>query len=129
MAYEKINFEQIDDSAEPSGMTSLTARFAREGLGAERIGLAHYAVKPGARIEFGHRHRRMEEVYVVLSGTGTFRVDDETFDVAPRDVVRPEPQSWRGWEAGADGMELLAFGEHIEGDGESDLDMAWWPKD
>ena len=44
-------------------------------------------------------------------------------------MVRPEPQSWRGWEAGPDGMELLAFGEHVEGDGESDLDMAWWPKD
>ena len=129
MAYEKLNIDQLDDQARPNGLTSQEARFARKDLGAERIGLAHYAVNPGARLEFGHRHRNMEELYVVLSGSGTFRVDDETFEVAARDVVRPEPQSWRGWEAGPDGLELLAFGEHVEGDGESDLDMGWWPKD
>ena len=128
MAYEKLNIDQLDDQAKPNGLTSQEARFARKDLGAQRIGLAHYAVNPGARLEFGHRHRSMEEVYVVLAGSGTFRVDDETFEVAARDVVRPEPQSWRGWEAGADGMELLAFGEHVEGDGESELDMQWWPQ-
>ena len=129
MGYEKINIDELDDQAKPHGLTSQEARFARRDIGAERIGLAHYAVNPGARLEFGHRHRNMEEVYVVISGSGTFRVDDETFEVSARDVVRPEPQSWRGWEAGPDGMELLAFGEHVEGDGESDVDMSWWPKD
>ena len=129
MAYEKINIDQLDDQAKPHGLTSQEARFPRTELGAERIGLAHYKVNPGARLEFGHRHRRMEEIYVVLAGSGSFRVDDETFAVAEHDAVRVEPQSWRGWEAGPDGMELLAFGEHVEGDGESEMDMAWWPED
>ena len=128
MGYEKINIDELDDQAGPNGLTSQEARFPRRDLGAERIGLAHYKVYPGARLEFGHRHRSMEEVYVVLSGDGVFRVDEEVFAVAAHDAVRVEPQSWRGWEAGPEGMELLAFGEHVEGDGESELDMQWWPQ-
>lgn len=129
MGYEKINIDGLEDQAKGFGLTSQEARFARKDLGAERIGLALYTVNPDSRLEFGHRHRSMEEAYVVLSGSGTFRVDEETFEVATRDVVRVEPQSWRGWEAGPEGMELLAFGEHVEGDDESEMDMNWWPRD
>jgi quercetin dioxygenase-like cupin family protein len=128
MSYRKVNIDTLDDQAPGFGIDSQEARFARSELGAERIGLGHYRVRPGRRLEFGHRHRSMEEAYVVLAGGGTFRVDDETFEVTARDVVRVAPQSWRGWEAGPDGMEVLAFGEHVEGDDESELDMAWWPQ-
>lgn len=129
MTYSKVSIDDLQDEAPGAGFASQEARFARRALGAERIGLAHYRVRPGQRLEFGHRHKTMEEAYVVLSGSGTFRVDDETFGVVARDVVRVPPASWRGWEAGPDGMELLATGQHAEGDDESELDMAWWPRD
>ena len=103
MSYDKVNIDGLDDMAGPSGLESQEARFPRTALNAERIGLAHYKVKPGERLEFGHRHRSMEEAYVVLGGSGTFRVDEETFEVAVHDVVRVSPESWRGWEAGPDG--------------------------
>jgi quercetin dioxygenase-like cupin family protein len=128
MAYSKINIEELDDQAAGAGLESQEARFARREIGAERIGVSHYRVRPGQRLEFGHRHRSMEEAYLVIGGSGSFRVDDETFDVRPLDVIRVSPESWRGWEAGSDGMELVAFGEHVEGDGESEMDMSWWPK-
>src|SRR4051812_41068487 len=115
MPYSKVNIDELDDQAPGAGLESQEARFARQALGAERIGLGHYRVRPGQRLEFGHRHRTMEEAYVVLAGGGVFRVDDETFEVVARDVVRVPPRSWRGWEAGAAGMELLAVGEHAEG--------------
>jgi quercetin dioxygenase-like cupin family protein len=127
MSYTKVNLDTVVDDAAGFGLTSGEARFVRDHVGAQRIGLAHYRVRPGARLEFGHRHRRMEEVYVVLAGDGTFRVGDETFAVERHDVVRVEPMDWRGWEAGPDGMELMAFGEHVEGDDESEMDMGWWP--
>lgn len=129
MGYTTVNIDRLDDHAPGFGIDSQESRFARTEMGAERIGLSHYRVRPGKRLEFGHRHRSMEEAYVVLAGSGTFRVDDETFDVAPRDVVRVDPTSWRGWEAGPDGLEILAFGEHVDGDDESELDMSWWPRD
>jgi mannose-6-phosphate isomerase-like protein (cupin superfamily) len=128
MTYSKVNIDELDDQAAAAGIKSQEARFVRGPVDAERIGLAHYRVRPGQRLEFGHRHRSMEEVYVVVAGSGTFRVDDESVDVAERDVVRIPPTSWRGWEAGPDGMELLAFGEHVEGADESELDMEWWPR-
>jgi quercetin dioxygenase-like cupin family protein len=128
MGYTKVNIDDLEDQAAGFGLKSQEARFATRALDAERIGMGHYRVHPGQRLEFGHRHRSMEEAYVVLAGGGTFRVDDETFEVRAHDVVSVAPQSWRGWEAGPDGMELLAFGEHVEGDEESEMDMGWWPK-
>ena len=120
--------EDAKDVAPGHGLESSESRFFRSTLGAEGIGMANYKVKPDARFEFGHRHKSMEEVYVVVSGSGRFRIGEEIVEVGARDVVYVEPQEWRGWEAGPDGMELLAFGSHVEGDDESEMDMEFWPK-
>jgi mannose-6-phosphate isomerase-like protein (cupin superfamily) len=115
--HKKINFSEVKDSAPDYGMDQVgEARFARGDLGAERIGVARYRVRPGKRLGFGHSHGESEEVYVVVSGSGRFRVGDEVFAVGPDDVVYCPPRAMREWEAGADGMELLAFGAHTEGE-------------
>ena len=125
--YTKINIGQVEDLAPQYGMDEICeARFARGALGAERIGMAYYQLKPGQRLPFGHRHAEDEEVYLVQSGTGRFKVGDHVFDVGPRDVVFVPPDSMRSWEAGADGLELIAFGSHSEGAG-ADMDQAFWP--
>src|SRR5215212_2591808 len=108
MSYTKVNIDDLPDQAPGFGVKSQEARTARRELEAERIGLAHYSVRPDQRLEFGHRHKTMEEAYVVLSGSGRFRIDDETIDVKAHDVLRVAPEAWRGWEAGPDGMEVLA---------------------
>jgi quercetin dioxygenase-like cupin family protein len=100
------------------------ARFARDTLGAERIGLAHYRMNAGQRIGFGHKHGNAEEVYVVLAGAGRFKVDDDVFEVGPRDAVFCPPDVMRAWEAGPDGLEMLAFGGHHENDAE--MSPGWW---
>ncbi|MGI8413118.1 MAG: cupin domain-containing protein [Solirubrobacteraceae bacterium] len=124
-SHTKINLNDVKDLAPEYGMAVLgEARFARDTLGAQRIGLARYRVNPGQRIGFGHRHRESEEMYVVLSGSGRFKVEDDVFPVAVQDVVYCPPASMRAWEAGADGLELLAFGGHIED--ESELEPGWW---
>jgi mannose-6-phosphate isomerase-like protein (cupin superfamily) len=125
--YAHRNLDEIEDIAPKFGMDTMgEARFARTDLGAERIGLSHYRVKPGSRVGFGHRHKSMEEVYVVVGGGGRFKLDDDIVDVGPRDVVYCAPQTWREWEAGPDGLELLAFGSHVEGDDESEMQPGWW---
>jgi quercetin dioxygenase-like cupin family protein len=115
--YKKLNFAEVKDLAPDYGMGEVCeARFARGALGAERIGLTSYHMKPGRRVGFGHSHPESEEAYVVVSGSGRFRVQDEVFDVGPRDVVYCPVDTMREWEAGPDGMELLAFGAHKEGE-------------
>jgi mannose-6-phosphate isomerase-like protein (cupin superfamily) len=76
------------------------------------------------RQPFGHRHDKAEEVYVVIAGSGRVKLDDEIVDIAGRDAVRVAPGVMRAFEAGSDGMELLAFGAHHDGDGE--VVQGWW---
>ncbi|HEY2319869.1 MAG TPA: cupin domain-containing protein [Solirubrobacteraceae bacterium] len=124
--YKKLNFSDIKDLAPDYGMGDICeARFARAALGAERIGVTNYRMKPGRRVGFGHSHPESEETYVVLSGSGRFRVKDEILDVGPRDVVYCPADTMREWEAGPDGMELLAFGAHSEGEN-TEMSRDFW---
>jgi len=123
--YEKANLREVEDSAVKHRFAETqSARFAGAALGCETIGLALESVKPHARQAFGHRHEADEEVYVVIRGRGRIRLDDEVIDVGPMDAIRVAPGVMRAFEADADGIELLAFGTHTEGDGE--IDPGFW---
>ena len=119
------NLDAAKDLAPEFGMGEIgEARFLRDALGAERIGLSQYRMNPGRRVGFGHRHGQSEEVYVVLAGSGRFKVDDEITDVAVKDVVFCPPEAMREWEAGSEGLELLAFGGHADDD--TEMELGWW---
>lgn len=75
-------------------------------------------LKPGCRQAFGHRHEQAEEVYVVLAGDGRLRLDGEVVEIAPLDAIRVAPSVTRGFEAGSEGLAVLAFGPRYPGDGE-----------
>jgi quercetin dioxygenase-like cupin family protein len=123
--HKTMNLDDAEDMAPKYGMGDMgQSRFLRRGLGADGIGLANYKMNPGRRIGFGHRHGECEEMYVVLAGSGRFKLDDEIVEVAARDVVYCPPSVMREWEAGPDGLELLAFGDHVEDDGE--ITRGWW---
>jgi mannose-6-phosphate isomerase-like protein (cupin superfamily) len=100
------------------------SRFAKDDLEAEQTGLTHHRIKAGKRQGFAHRHEQAEEVYVVLSGSGRVKLDDDIVDVEPLDAIRVAPTVTRTFEAGADGLELLAVGPHRAGDG--DVIRNWW---
>lgn len=123
--FKKKNLREVEDAAVKHGFSETQmARFAGAELGCETIGLALEGVKPGRRQAFGHRHEQDEEVYVVIEGSGTMRLGEETIEVGPLDAIRVAPGLWRGFEAGPDGLEVLAFGTHTEGDGE--IDPGFW---
>jgi len=123
--YTQINLEAVEDVAPANGFGERwEARVARTDLGAERTGLAHFRLRPGRRSPFVHRHREAEEVYVVLSGTGFVKLDEEVRPVEPLDAIRIAPSVTRAFEAGPDGLELIAFGPHREADGEP-VDDDW----
>jgi mannose-6-phosphate isomerase-like protein (cupin superfamily) len=124
-AYTHVNLESVDDSAAKHGFGEMGAiRFATDALKAQHTGLSHHRLNPGRRQGFGHRHDQAEEVYVVLGGSGRVKIDDEIVELQPLDAIRIAPQSARAFEAGPDGIELLAFGQHHEGDGE--ILPGWW---
>ena len=80
--HTRINLADVEDVAPANGFGDRwEARVARGGLGAEQTGLTYFRLLPGKRSPFVHRHRRAEEVYVVLAGTGQVKLDDEILDV------------------------------------------------
>ncbi len=103
---------------------SQEARFARGDLGAEQTGLNYLIIKPEQREAFAHRHRRAEEIYVVIAGSGRVKLDGEFLDLAPLDAVRVSPGVTRAFEAGRDGLEVLVIGPHVEDDVEM-VDGFW----
>jgi mannose-6-phosphate isomerase-like protein (cupin superfamily) len=123
--YTLKNLAELEDSAPKFGYGELQeARFANEALEAERTGLSYHRVRPGKRQGFAHRHDEAEEVYVVLRGSGRVKLDDEILELNPLDALRVAPGVTRQFEAGPEGLELLAAGASHEGDGE--LLPGWW---
>jgi len=123
--HTQINLTDVEDAATAAGLGGTwEARVAREDLDAEQTGLTHFRLLPGKRSPFMHRHKRAEEVYVVLGGTGRIKLDDEIFDVHALDAIRVAPEVARAFEAGPEGLEFIAFGPHYDADGES-LEDSW----
>ncbi len=116
---------EVEDSAPRFGFEEIQeARFANDDLDVEATGVSHHRLKPDRRQAFGHRHDQAEEVYVVLAGAGRVKLDDEIVALEPLDALRVSPGVIRQFEAGPDGLELLAFGARHEGDGE--VLPGWW---
>jgi mannose-6-phosphate isomerase-like protein (cupin superfamily) len=116
--YTLTNLREVKNQAAEHGITDQEARFPRNDLDVDALGIALIKVKPGKRQPFAHRHNEAEEVYVVLSGSGSIKLDDETVELTEMDAVRIDPDVTRGIEAGPDGIEFLAFGTRHEGDAE-----------
>jgi len=123
--YTIKNLRAVEDSAPKFGLSEVQeARFAQDELGASDTGFSFHVLKPDRRQAFGHRHEQAEEVYVVIGGSGRVKLDDDVVEVGPLDAVRVSPAVVRAFEAGADGLEWIAFGPRHKGDGE--LLPEWW---
>ena len=107
--YTIVNLLELEDTV--SGrLPGLEGRFGRKHLDSRDIGVSHWRYAPGLRNPQGHSHREQEEAYVVVAGSGRVRLDDEVRDIAQWDVIRVGPAVVRAFEAGPDGIELIAVG-------------------
>jgi quinol monooxygenase YgiN/quercetin dioxygenase-like cupin family protein len=122
-----VNLQEVEDAAAKFGFGEAgEARFARTELGAGTVGLSLQELRPGARQTFGHRHALDEEVYVILGGSGRVAIDDEIHPLRKLDAIRVAPGSKRAFEAGPDGLQILATGAHRPGDAE--ILPGYWPE-
>ena len=123
--YTTKKLTDVKDSAPDFGFGDIQeARFANDALETERTGVTYQRIKPNVRPPFAHRHEQAEEVYVVISGSGRIKLEDDVLDIERLDAIRVAPTVTRAFEAGPDGLELLAFGARHEGDGE--IVQNWW---
>jgi mannose-6-phosphate isomerase-like protein (cupin superfamily) len=111
------------------GSPDLEFRLATKALALEQSGLGYQRIPPNYRFPYGHTHERQEEVYVVLGGGGRMKLDDEIVELTQWDAVRVAPGTWRGYEAGPDGLEILVIGAPNLGDdprGDVEGERDWW---
>ena len=119
MSFTVKNLREVDDAAASQGFSETQeARFARGDLDAEDTGISFHVVRPSKRQAFAHRHHQAEEIYVVTAGNRRVKLDEEVVEIGPMDAIRVSPDTVRAFEAGPDGLELLAFGPHHARDGE-----------
>ena len=126
---KNIRGDLEDIGAAFDGAPGLEFRAATKPLGLERAALSQQYVPPGARFPYGHTHATQEEVYVVVRGSGRMKLDDEVIELAEWDAVRVPPGTWRGYEAGPEGLELLVIGAPNLGDvprDDVDGQRNWW---
>jgi mannose-6-phosphate isomerase-like protein (cupin superfamily) len=124
------NIKDLEDIGSAfDGPPELEFRAATKSLELEKSALSYQFVPPGFRFPYGHSHQTQEEVYVVVRGSGRMKLDDEIVEVKEWDAVRVPPGTWRGYEAGPEGLELLVMGAPNLGDdprGDVDGQRGWW---
>jgi len=69
--------------------------FVGEILKSTGAELSFTIIPPKTEIPFIHQHKRHEEIYVFLKGSGQFQVDESVFDVSEGSVIRVSPNGKR----------------------------------
>jgi quercetin dioxygenase-like cupin family protein len=121
-----VNLLEIDDSI-AGRVPGMEGRFSRKFLDSRDLGVSLFSYTPGTRNASGHSHREQEEAYVVVAGSGRVRLDDELHDIRLWDVIRVAPEVVRAFEAGAEGLQLVAVGGPKPEGGDGVRSDAPWP--
>ena len=125
-SYSKLNLLELEDAV-GDRVLEVEGRFARTKLGTRDIGVSHFRYAPEFRSPMGHRHREQEEVYVVVAGSGRVLLAGEVLELRKWDAVRDAPEVVRPFEAGPDGLELIAVGGPKPDGGDGVRSDAPWP--
>ena len=124
--YSHLNLLAIDDSVGDRA-PGLQGRFGRKHLDSRDLGVSHWRYDPNFRSPFAHAHEEQEEAYVVVAGSGRILLDDEVVELGLWDVVRVAPAVQRAFEAGPDGMDVIAVGGPKPEGGDGVPGDAQWP--
>jgi quercetin dioxygenase-like cupin family protein len=119
------NLKELDDAAANRG-PDIEARFARKHLDSQHLGVTYFRYGSNYRSPVGHRHREQEEAYVVVSGSGRVKLEDEIHELRQWDVLRVAPHVVRSFEAGPDGMEVIAVGNDRPEGGDGEMIPDHW---
>jgi quercetin dioxygenase-like cupin family protein len=111
MGYTAVDVDGLPGEG-PGGMV----RKVRRALDARAFGLNYFTFPPEAvGREHDHADDGHEEVYFVVRGSGTMRLDGETIELRPGRFVRVDPETTRVPVAGPDGLVLVSVGAPVDG--------------
>ena len=106
MGYSMININDVE-GAGPGG----AVKFLRRELGVEAFGVNWFELPPNAEgREHDETESGQEEVNVVISGSGVYRIDGEEVPVVAPMIFRFDPETTRQPVSGPDGLTIVAVG-------------------
>jgi mannose-6-phosphate isomerase-like protein (cupin superfamily) len=70
--------------------------FLKDATKATGTEISFNSLPPHTEQPYFHIHRKNEETYIVLTGSGFFQVDDDCFSIKEGSVIRVAPQGKRG---------------------------------
>ena len=112
VGYSVVDVAELEGEG-PGG----AVRKVRRALGARAFGFNYFTLGPGVvGREHDHAEQGQEEVYFVVKGFGTMRVDDDDVELRPGVFLRVDGKSTRCPSAGPDGLEFVTFGRPVDGD-------------
>ena len=108
--------------------SDLDMRILRGALGCEHIGISYLRFGPGWRSTFGHRHPGGEEVYVLVEGRATIKVEDEIHEMRAPSAIRVRGDQFRAVRAEGDGPAVFVVAGYPIDDPElTELAPDFWP--
>jgi quercetin dioxygenase-like cupin family protein len=124
--FSVVNLLDVEDSVGERA-PGIEGRFGRKHLDSRDLGVSLFRYAANLRSPMAHSHREQEEAYVVVGGSGRILLDDEVHELRHWDVVRVAPEVVRAFEAGPEGLEIVAIGGPKPEEGDGVRAEAAWP--
>ena len=70
--------------------------FLKEATKATGTEISFQMLLPHTELSYFHIHRKNEETYIVLKGSGYYQVDEDCFEISEGSIIRIAPQDKRG---------------------------------
>jgi quercetin dioxygenase-like cupin family protein len=125
--FSTVNLLEVEDSVGDRA-PGIEGRFGRKHLDSRDLGVSLFRYAANVRSPMAHSHREQEEAYVVVAGSGRVLLDDETHELNQWDVLRVAPEVVRSFEAGPEGLDLIAVGGPKPEGGDGVMGAANWPE-
>ncbi len=84
--------------------------FVAENLKASGMEVSFQVMPPNMGMPFFHKHRKNEEMYIVLKGVGEFQVDAAVIPIKEGSIVRVAQEGSRSWKnTGSEPMIMMCI--------------------
>jgi mannose-6-phosphate isomerase-like protein (cupin superfamily) len=100
--FTAVNMGNLDDLMDYSLVHPVNKRliegkvFLKEATKSTGTEISFNSLPPHSEQPYFHIHRKNEETYIILKGSGFFQVDEDCFDIKEGSVIRVAPQGKRG---------------------------------
>jgi mannose-6-phosphate isomerase-like protein (cupin superfamily) len=121
---------RADDVEDAYAGTEVPGEFRslKKALGAEQIAVTLIRVPPHSDFEqgSGHFHEKLEEIYIVTSGTLTMRFEDKVEEIEAGSVARVAPGTTRSHRnEGEEPVEMWALSRKIDDEDATKIEDFW----